>query len=70
MDMPHKEVSDIEIAADDSIYVFVTVNINPNAANLPFVVRGQHRDIIQWKYPPGTTGSLWAECKFFKEQNH
>ena len=34
-----QEVSDIEIAADDSIYVFVTVNINPNAANLPFIVR-------------------------------
>lgn len=30
---------DIEIAANDSIYGFVTVSINPNAANLPFVVR-------------------------------
>ncbi len=29
----------IEIAANDSIYGFVTVSINPNAANLPFVVR-------------------------------
>lgn len=33
------EISDIEIDAEDSIYVFVTTNINPNAANLPFVVR-------------------------------
>lgn len=40
------EVSDIEIAAYDSIYVFVTVNINPNAANLPFVVK----DSIQIRY--------------------
>lgn len=32
------ELSDIEVAADDSIYVFVTVNINPNLSNLPFIV--------------------------------
>jgi hypothetical protein len=29
----------IEIAANDSIYGFVTVSINPNSASLPFVVR-------------------------------
>ena len=32
------EASNIEIAANDSIYVFVTVSINPNSGNLPFVV--------------------------------
>ncbi len=32
------EVSNIEVAANDSIYVFVSVIINPNAANLPFIV--------------------------------
>jgi hypothetical protein len=32
------EASDIEIAANDSIYVFVSVSINPNAANLPFII--------------------------------
>ena len=32
------EVNDLEIAANDSIYVFVSVTINPNAANLPFIV--------------------------------
>ena len=32
------EVNNIEIAANDSIYVFVTVSINPNTANLPFIV--------------------------------
>ena len=31
--------SNIEIAANDSIYVFVTVNINPNNTNLPFIVK-------------------------------
>jgi hypothetical protein len=37
--MTGPEVSEVEIAAEDSIYVFVTVNINPNTANLPFIVR-------------------------------
>lgn len=37
--MPSSEISDIEMAAEDSIYVFVTANINPNSANLPFIVR-------------------------------
>jgi hypothetical protein len=32
------EANDIEIAANDSIYVFVAVSINPNAANLPFII--------------------------------
>lgn len=31
-------VSDIELEANDSIYVFVSVFINPNSSNLPFVV--------------------------------
>lgn len=43
---PVSEVSNIEIAAGDSMYVFVTVNINPNIANLPFVVK----DSIQITY--------------------
>src|ERR1019366_7688683 len=33
------EVSDIVINANDSIYVFVQVNVNPNSANLPFLIR-------------------------------
>ena len=32
------EANNIDIAANDSIYVFVTVSINPNTGNLPFVV--------------------------------
>ncbi len=32
------EVSNIELAANDSIYVFVSVFINPTLANLPFIV--------------------------------
>lgn len=40
------DASNIEIAANDSIYVFVQVNVNPDAANLPFVIR----DSIQVNY--------------------
>lgn len=32
-------VTDIDIAADDSAYVFVSVTVNPTAANLPFLIR-------------------------------
>ena len=32
-------LTNVEIAANDSIYGFVTVSINPNATNLPFIVR-------------------------------
>src|SRR6185503_9483134 len=40
------EVNNIELEANDSIYVFVQVNVNPTAANLPFVIR----DSIQVSY--------------------
>ncbi|MCW3075135.1 MAG: hypothetical protein JWP69_2204 [Flaviaesturariibacter sp.] len=36
---PGPVVNNIDIAADDSVYIFVTVTINPAAGNLPFVVR-------------------------------
>ncbi len=32
------EINNMEIAANDSIYVFVTVTINPTTANLPFII--------------------------------
>ena len=36
----------IEIAANDSIYVFVRVNVNPNADNQPFILRYSIK--IEW----------------------
>ncbi|OQP58487.1 choice-of-anchor Q domain-containing protein [Niastella populi] len=36
---PGPAVTDIEMDANDSIYVFVTVKIDPTAADLPFVVQ-------------------------------
>lgn len=41
--MSTPSVHNIEIAANDSIYVFVQVNIDPSAANLPFIVRDSIR---------------------------
>ncbi len=36
---PSQELSNIELAANDSIYVFVSVNINPTLQDLPFIVK-------------------------------
>jgi len=36
---PVSEVTNIEVAANDSIYVFVTAKIDPNLSNLPFIVK-------------------------------
>jgi hypothetical protein len=33
------QVNNTDILADDSVYIYVTVSINPTVANLPFIVR-------------------------------
>jgi len=33
------EVSDIEINANDSLYIFVQVNVDPSSGNLPFILK-------------------------------
>ncbi len=52
--VPGPVVNGIDIASDDSTYIFVTLSINPTAANLAFVVRDSieinyngHRQYIQ-----------------------
>jgi hypothetical protein len=40
---PGTSFSNIEIAPNDSIYVFVSMTVNPSAANLPFIVRDSVR---------------------------
>jgi hypothetical protein len=40
------EVSNIEVEANDSVYVFVSVSINQSAANIPFIIK----DSIQVNY--------------------
>lgn len=36
---PGSQVNAIDVLGNDSVYVYVTVSINPTAANLPFIVR-------------------------------
>lgn len=43
---PGPQLNNLEIEANDSLYVFVQVNINQNTTNLPFIVR----DSIQISY--------------------
>lgn len=43
---PGTQFSNLEIAANDSLFVFVQVNVNPTTANLPFIIR----DSIQFEY--------------------
>ena len=49
-------VNDLEIEANDSLYVFVSVSINQNTANLPFVVQ----DSIQINY---NGNSRWMQLQ-------
>jgi hypothetical protein len=37
--IPGPQVNNTDVLAEDSIYIYVTVSINPTAANLPFIVR-------------------------------
>ena len=37
------EINNLELEANDSLYVFVQVNINQNTNNLPFIVRDSIR---------------------------
>ncbi len=41
--IPSASVNDLEIGANDSVYVFVQVNIDPTAAAQPFIVRDSIR---------------------------
>ena len=51
------EVSNIDIEANDSVYVFITVSIDQNSASLPFIVE----DSIQVTYN-GTTQQVKLEA--------
>ncbi len=37
--IPGTQFTNLEIEPNDSLYVFAQVNVNPNAANLPFILR-------------------------------
>jgi len=62
------QVSSVDIAANDSVYVFVSVNIDPSADNLPFVVE----DSIQIHYNGKTSQvklEAWGQnAHFFRDK--
>jgi hypothetical protein len=62
------QFSNIELEANDSLYVFVQVNVNPSAANLPFVIR----DSIQIEYNGNTKKvqlEAWGQnANFFRNK--
>lgn len=33
------QVNNVDVLEDDSVYIYVTVSVNPTAANLPFIIR-------------------------------
>ncbi len=37
--IPGPQINGIQVLANDSIYVYITVSINPTAQNLPFIIR-------------------------------
>jgi len=55
--IPGPELNNLELEANDSIYVFVQININQNTSNLPFIVR----DSIQITYN-GTVKKVQLEA--------
>ena len=57
------QVNNTEVLADDSIYVYVTVSINPTAQNLPFVIR----DSIEITY---NGNRKWVQLDAFGQNAH
>lgn len=60
---PGPVVNNVEIKANDSIYVFVTVTIDPNATNLAFLVQ----DSIEITY---NGNSQWVQLDAFGQNAH
>lgn len=60
---PGPAVSDIEIEANDSVYVFVSVKVNPTAEGLPFVIR----DSIHIQY---NNQERWVQLEAWGQNAH
>ncbi len=57
------EVNDLELEANDSLYVFVTVTINPTVSNTPFVIQ----DSISIQYNGNTR---WVQLDAWGQNAH
>lgn len=64
-----EEAKDVELEANDSVYVFVQVTVDPNSQNLPFVIR----DSIQVAYNGNTQFvqlEAWGQNAHFFRDKH
>ena len=61
--VPTNEANNVEIAANDSIYFFVSVLVNPSAANLPFIIR----DSISVQY---NSNQRWVQLEAYGQNAH
>lgn len=57
------QLNNIEIAANDSIYIFVSVTVNPTAANLPFVIS----DSISVQF---NNNQRWVQLQAYGQNAH
>jgi hypothetical protein len=57
------QVNNVEVLANDSAYIYVTVSINPTAQNLPFLIR----DSIEVSYNGNRT---WVQLDAFGQNAH
>lgn len=57
--------SDIEIPAKDSLYVFVEVTVNPNAANLPFIIEDSIQFLTNGKLQQVQLNAYGQNAHFF-----
>ncbi|HMU45605.1 MAG TPA: choice-of-anchor Q domain-containing protein [Chitinophagaceae bacterium] len=61
--IPGAQFSNIEINANDSVYVFVQVNIDPSTGNLPFIIR----DSIEVNY---NGNKKWVQLEAWGQNAH
>lgn len=62
------EVNNLELEANDSVYVFVQVNIDPNANNLPFIVRDSIQVSINGKNRLVQLETWGQNAHFFRDK--
>lgn len=57
------ELNNVELEANDSVYIFAQVNVNPTATNLPFIIR----DSIRINYNGNTR---WVQLEAWGQNAH
>ncbi len=64
---PGPNASNLNIQANDSLYIFVTVLIPSGVETDPFFTAGQYTNQLQWCRAIYTTKRLGSECPFSKK---